>query len=131
MYCALFCNVVHTPQWRQYSGEHLDVAEDQLSAANQKIRPRNLKIRLLSDHISIKNQTKSRPELTILRSKSDLLPKHNSVIRKINFNLKIFHISGNFQVIFLLYVEGGTIENQTFWTFWATKRTFQAKRGPI
>ena len=31
------------------------------SAAKQKIRPRNLKIRLLSDHISTKNQTKSGP----------------------------------------------------------------------
>ena len=39
----------------------------QSSAAKQKIRPRNLKIRLLSDHIFTKNQTKSRPKLAILR----------------------------------------------------------------
>ena len=47
-------------------------------AENQTKKP---KIRLLSDHISTKIQTKSRPELTILRSKSDLFPKPNSDIR--------------------------------------------------
>ena len=64
------------------------ISETGCSAAKQKIRPRNLKIRLLSDHIS----TKSGPKLAILSSKSDLFPKHNSNIRKINFYLKIFHI---------------------------------------
>ena len=42
-------------------------SKSQCSAAKQKIRPRNLKIRLLSDHISTKNQTKSGPKLAILR----------------------------------------------------------------
>ena len=42
-----------------------------ISAAKQKIRPGNLTIRLLSDHISTENQTKSRPKLAIFRSKSD------------------------------------------------------------
>ena len=62
------------------------------SAAKRKTRPRNLKIRLLSDHISTKNQTKSGPKLAILRSKSDWFPKPNSDIRRINFYWKIFHI---------------------------------------
>ena len=50
------------------------------SGAKKKIRPRNLKIRLLSDHIYTKNQTKSRHKLSILRKKSDLFPKLNSDI---------------------------------------------------
>ena len=41
------------------------------SAAKKKIRPMNPKIRLLSDHISTKNQTKSGPYSQILMSKSD------------------------------------------------------------
>ena len=35
MYCALFCSVVYTSQWRQYGGEYLDVAEDELLANRQ------------------------------------------------------------------------------------------------
>ena len=42
------------------------------SAAKQKIRPRNIKIRLLSDPISTKSQTKSGPKLAIMVVKSDL-----------------------------------------------------------
>ena len=109
----------------------LDFTLSRISAAKQKIRPRNLKIRLLSDHIFTKNQTKSGPKLAILRSKSDLFLKHYSKIKQINFYLKIFHTWGHFQVIFLRYVEGWQSENQTFGTFLAKKRTFQAKRGPI
>ena len=63
-----------------------------ISAAKQKIRQINLKIRLLSDHIFTKNQTKSGPKLAILRLKSDWFPKHISDIRKIILYLKIFHI---------------------------------------
>jgi hypothetical protein len=37
------------------------------SAAKHKIRLRNLKIWLISDHISTKNQTKTGPKLAILR----------------------------------------------------------------
>ena len=45
------------------------------SAAKLKIRPRNLKIRLLSDHIPTKNQTKSGPELVIFKVKIRLVLK--------------------------------------------------------
>ena len=59
-------NSEHSPQFGAQS--HLCL----ISAAKQKIRPRNLKIRLSSDHISTKTQTKVGPKLPILRSKSDL-----------------------------------------------------------
>ena len=39
MYCALFCSVVYTSQWRQYGGEYLDVAEDELLANRQASLP--------------------------------------------------------------------------------------------
>ena len=41
----------------------------------------NLKIKLLSDNIFTKNQTKSGPELSILMSKLDLF-------QKLNFNIR-------------------------------------------
>ena len=67
------------------SGRHYDDSNNPWStvgsAANQKIRPRNLKIRLLADHIFTKNQTKSKPKLAILRSKSDLFQKLNYAIK--------------------------------------------------
>ena len=53
---------------------------------------KNLKIRLLSDQISTKNQTKSGPKLAILRSKSDLFQKIVFDIEQIKFYLEIFHI---------------------------------------
>ena len=59
-------NSEHSPQFGAQS--HLCL----ISAAKQKIRPRNLKIGLSSDHISTKTQTKVAPGLPILRSKSDL-----------------------------------------------------------
>ena len=44
-----------------------------------------LKIRLLSDYISTKNQTKRGPKLAILRLKSDLFKNLNFGIEQINF----------------------------------------------
>ena len=67
-------------------GHKLSVSQKpESSAAKQKIRPRNLKIRLLSDHISTKNQTKSGPKFAILRLKSDLSQKFIFDIEKSTF----------------------------------------------
>ena len=95
------------------------------SAAKQKIKPRNLKIRLLSDHIFTKNQTKSKPKLAILRSKSDLFPKLNYDIWQTNFYLQIFHIEEFFKY-FLLYVESWKSENH-FLDFLSKKLDFSGK----
>ena len=97
------------------------------SAAKQKIRPRNLQIRLLSDHISTKSQTKSGTKLAILSSKSDLFPKHNSNIRKINFYLKIFHIEGNVLVIFWVMWKAQILKIRLFGPFWPKNGLFNQK----
>ena len=100
-------------------------------AAKQKIRQRNIKIRLLSDHISTKNQTKSRPKCAILRSKSDLLKKTLiPTLSKSTFLWK-YSVFRKLFKLFVAYVESWKSENLNLFTFRNKKRTFQAKRGPI